>query len=275
MLEPHVSDSRAHPIAEAQATPGTIPFFVAALGITWLLQLPAVLALRGVIAGPPERFMPLAGLGGFGPMVAAMLVCRLEPGGGGIRALFRPLRIWRVGAVWYLVALGLPGAVLVGATAVYHLLGGSDAGLGFYPPADAPRIAGLFVVPFVEEIGWRGLALPRLQGRYGPLHASLMLGVIWALWHIPMFMLAGIPLSVFAIMVPFFTAGSVVFAWIYNRTGASLLMAVLAHVGAHLNYSHQKLPGNITPLVINTVGLVVVAIVLVLGDRKIWQPARK
>ncbi len=249
----------------------TLPFFLAAYGITWGLQLPAVLASRGVIAGPFERFMPLVGLGALGPLLAAVLVSRFERDGAGVRALFRPLRIWRVGAGWYFVALLLPGAILVAGMAVYTLFGGRHGGPWFYLPLDKEHIAAMIMFPIGEEIGWRGLALPRLQDRYGSLRASAILGVAWAFWHIPMFMLAGITPAIFLLTIPFFFAGSLVITWIYNRTNASLLIAVLVHVGAHLNNSHRALPGNEIPAIAHTVAYCVVALALVLLDRKAWR----
>jgi uncharacterized protein len=254
-----------------EVTRGTVPFFVATFGITWFLQLPAVLAMSGVIAGPIERFMPLVGLGAFGPLLAAVLVSRFEPGGAGAGAPFRPLRIWRVRVGWYLVALCLPGAIFVAAMGAYRLFGGGDAGPWFYPPTDGQRLAAMIVFPVGEEIGWRGFALPRLQERYGPLNASLMLGALWGFWHVPMFLLAGITPGTFVILIPSFLAGSLVFTWIYNRTPAGLLLVILAHVGTHLNNSHRALPGNVTPVVIHTVAYCVVALALMLGDRKGWQ----
>ena len=250
-----------------------MPFFVAAFAITWLLQLPAVLAQLGVIAGPMERYMLPMGLGAFGPLLAAVLVSRFEPGGAGVRALFRPLGTWRVGAIWYVVALGLPALAYVGAMAVYTLGGGSGAERWLWLPQGPERIAALIVFPIGEEIGWRGLALPRLQRRYGPLAASLLVGVGWSLWHIPMFVLAGMPLSAFFVMFVYLIAGSVTFSWIYNHTRASLLLAVLAHAGAHLNNPNQAMPGNLTPLVLETIGMCVIACAVVIVDRKVWRRA--
>jgi len=204
-------------------------------------------------------------------MLAAVLVSALERGRAGARALFRPLRTWRVGAMWYVIALCLHGAIFITAMALYTSVSGSDAGPWFYPPADSQRIVAMLVFSIGEEVGWRGFALPRLQRRYGSLNASLTIGVLWAFWHIPMFMLAGISLSLMPLMVLFLTAASVVFTWIYNHTRGSLLLAVLAHMGAHLNNSHQALPANVTPVIIHTVAYVIVAMGLIFGDRRVWR----
>lgn len=247
---------------------GTTAFFVVTLSITWLLQLPAVLAQRGIIAGPVERFMLPMMLGTFGPVAAAVIVSRFQP--GGVRALFRPLRTWRVGAGWYLVALGLFAAIHVASTAVYVLCGGHDAGRFFYPPENAQHIAGMIMMPLVEEPGWRSFALPRLQRQYGAFSASLRLGVVWALWHTMMFLFQGTTPFTFVVSIVNIVAGSVIFAWIYNRTRGSLLLAVLAHVGVHLSNPTHALPANVTPFVIYTVGIIVAAAALVVLDRKAW-----
>jgi membrane protease YdiL (CAAX protease family) len=159
----------------------------------------------------------------------------------------------------------------VAGRAVYSLFGGGNAGPWLYPPASAERIAAMIFFSVGEEIGWRGFALPRLQERYGPLIASLILGFVWGLWHIPMFLIAGLsPGTIAMLILLFMPAGSLVFTWIYNHTRGSLLLAILVHMGAHLNNSHQALPGNVTPAVIHTVAYCFVALVLVLGDRKLF-----
>lgn len=267
MLAPPMSTSPADAPSSARLA---WPFFAATFAITWLLQLPAVLVVLGRLPGPVERFMAPMGLGAFGPLLGALLVARWGRGGGGVRALFRPLRTWP-GVTWPLVALGLSGAIFVAAKAVYTLAGGHDPGPWFYPPLDPPRIVALFVFPFGEELGWRGFAQPRLQARHGVLTASLLVGLLWGLWHIPMFLVAGLSLGAYALALPFFLAGSVVFGWLYGRTRAGLWLAILAHVGAHLSNTHQALPGHVTPFALHTAGYVVVALGLVLIDRRTFR----
>lgn len=255
----------------AQATHATALFFVAAFGITWLLQLPALLAQRGLLAGPVDRYMLPAGLGAFGPLVAAVIASRSAARRAGVRALFRPLLTWRVGARWYLVAVGFTSALYVAAMAVYTLAGRGGNAHWLYPPADGQRIAAMIVFPIGEEFGWRGFALPRLQERHGMLTASLLVGLGWALWHLPMFLLAGATPGVFALSVAYILASSVTFSWIYNHTRGSLLIAILAHMGGHLNNPSQALPGNATPLRLLTVATCAMAVALLLGDRPLWR----
>jgi membrane protease YdiL (CAAX protease family) len=239
-------------------------FFVLAFVFTWGLQLPAVLAAHGFIAGPPERFMALVGLGAFGPAAAAMVAATVEK--TGVRALLRPLGTWRVGVRWYLAALLLPGGIFVVAAVLYNALGHSEPLL--YPP-DAPAYALAAVVfPLGEEIGWRGFALPRLRDRFGPLPASAIIGVFWTFWHAMMLDLQGASPSLYLVFLPYMVAASVVFTWIYQHTRGSLLLAFLAHVGTHLNNPGHAMPGRATPIVLHTLAYVALAAVLVFVDRR-------
>jgi len=235
----------------AMAELGTRTFFVLAFLITWGLQLPAV------ILG--ERWLPLVGLGALGPTVAALIVARRDR-----TPIFRPVRAHRVSPLWYAIALFMPGALLAIGMAVY-------GGKLFYPPNSPERMVAFFVMPIAEEIGWRGLALPRLQQRHGAVRASLILGVLWALWHIPMFMLAKVPLTLLPQMIVFMCAGSLVFTWLYNRSGGSLMIAVVAHAGAHLNNSHIPLPADGRPFAVHTVAYVIAAIAVVALDRRAFS----
>lgn len=242
-------------------------FFVLAYAITWGLQLPAWLAHEGVIAGPPERYAPLVGLGAFGPMAAAMIAARVE--GTGIKALFRPLGVWRVGPWWYAIALFVPGLTFVVAAAAWNALGHDETLL--YPPSNAAFVAAAIVFPFGEEIGWRGFALPRLSRTIGPLGASAVIGVLWTFWHAPMLSLQGVSPLAYGIYVPYMIGGSVLFTWIYRRTRGSLLLALLAHVGAHLDNPGHAMPARYAPIAIHAVGYVILAVALVVADRAVWR----
>jgi membrane protease YdiL (CAAX protease family) len=232
------------------------------------VQLPAALAKLGLLEGGVERYMGLLGLGLFGPTVAALLVVRSEP--GGIRGFFGQLRKWRVGLGWWVLAIALPGLVMTAGLAVYRLATGNDPGPWTYFPTEAPRIVALFLIPFVEELGWRGYALPRLQARLGAVWAGLVLGVVWAVWHLPMFVVQGIGFEWLAFALVYFPAGSLCFSWLYNRTGGSLPIVIGAHFGAHLDSSMASMPGNAVPWVSQGVGYLVLALVLLAVDRKAW-----
>ena len=157
--------------------------------------------------------------------------------------------------------------------AVYALFASRDAGPWLYPPRNTQQVLALLLIPLGEELGWRGFALPRLQARFGALRASLVLGVAWALWHFPVFLLAGITPSTLPWMFPFFTAGSVVFTWLYNRGG--LWLAVLAHAGAHLNNSHHALPADATPMLVHTAAYCLLAFAVLLFDRSAFDGQRR
>jgi membrane protease YdiL (CAAX protease family) len=236
-------------------------YFALAFGITWGLQLPALLAAHEVIPGPPEKYMPLVGLGAFGPMFAAMITARVE--GTGIRTLFRRLGIWRVGAHWYVVALLVPGGIFVASAALWNLLGHHEPLV--YPPNAPAYMLAAIVFPFGEEVGWRGFALPRLIDRVGPLAASAIVGVFWMLWHIPMLALQGVTWSMYVVFLPYMVAGSVFFTWLFQHTRGSLLLAVLAHVGVHLNNPGHAMPDRSLPMVIHMAAYVVLALALLLG----------
>jgi uncharacterized protein len=263
-------DSPMSRSAGSERTAGTTtPFFVAAFAITWLSQLPAVLAQRGVIPGTVESYLPLIGLGMFGPLLAAVIAASLESGREGRRALFRQLRFSTRSTGWYLGALAFPGGVLAIGMAIFGLLGGD--GSWFYPPKAAPAMVALFVGPLAEEIGWRGFAYPRLLERHGALKASVILGLLWGPWHLMMFLLVKLEPSTLAIMIPYFVAGSVIFTWFYHRSGSGLPVLIFAHAGSHLSNSHQTLPANIAPLVVQLIGFSIVAVLLVTLDREAFR----
>ena len=163
----------------------------------------------------------------------------------------------------------MPGAIFVLAAGAYNALGHEEK--LFYLPNTPAFVAAAVVFPLGEEIGWRGYALPRLIARFGPLTASFIIGVLWTFWHVPMLTLQGVSPELYLVFVPFMIGGSVLFTWVFRHTRGSLLLAVLVHVGAHLNNPGHAMPQRATPMAIHMVAYVLLAAVLVLGDRRAWR----
>ena len=169
----------------------------------------------------------------FGPFAAAIVVAALVGGWAEVRGLLARLARWRVGLVWYVVAVGLPIAIQVAAN-LANAAAGATPDWGRVPPlTDVLPMVALFLVfsgPLGEEPGWRGFALPRLLERRSPLVASLTLGVIWAAWHLPLATVGDLsPSGTLNVLV-----AAVVFTWLFQRSGGSALLAVLFHA-AHQN----------------------------------------
>jgi membrane protease YdiL (CAAX protease family) len=172
-----------------------VAFFVLAFLGGWIVLLPTVLFESGFGLIPIDipapavmlSFIPAAMAG---PTLAAFVVTGLVEGKGGVRKLLRRRILrWRVGVRWYLIAVF--GAPVVYFLAASLVLGTAplDALIEDWPflfTSYLPKVVMVFlIVSLWEEIGWMGFALPRLQEKYGPLMASVVLGVLWALWHLP------------------------------------------------------------------------------------------
>ncbi len=212
-------------------------------------------------------------------LLPAWVVWHIFSRRAGVRTLLRTLATWRVAPIWYLTALLLP--VLISATgiALLALLGQS------LPPWPRTEPLGellpLLVITFVatllyggplgEEVGWRGFALPRLQVRYSPLVASLLLSVVWGLWHVPLH-LQGVYHGIFpdglpGILLRIVTTvpTTILFTWLYNRTRGNLWLVVLLHTAVN-NSAGFWLP--ITAGVYVTMSIATVT--LIIADR-MWR----
>ena len=216
--------AKRHPVAS---------YFVLAYAITWLAWLPDILGYRGDLG---QILMMVAQ---FGPAVAALILVAYT--GASVRDWLRGLVRWRVGPWWYVVALGLPVALIAVQGAIFGLLGypldvASIPGrlVNFLPSAIVlALIAGLG-----EEPGWRGFALPRLEARYAPALATALLGFVWAMWHLPLVFVdprfphgftsvaPQVLLAVLTMLTIFFYA--FFYTWVYNRT-RSVLLCMLLH----------------------------------------------
>ena len=216
-------------------------YFIIAYAFTWLAAwLPFVLSEDGAGLLPYRSPLGLYGtilLASFvGPSLSAFIMTGITEGREGVGRLLRHLVLWRVGLRWYLFALiGLPAIMVLG---VIFLPRAFASFQGIAALAPLPSLV-LFVYvfflggPLGEEPGWRGFALPRLQRRYGPLVGSLILGTIWAFWHLPLFWAPAWNLPPTILNIVMFVVAAIAFTivmtWVFNNTRGSLFMAVLVH----------------------------------------------
>lgn len=226
-----------------------LAFFLLAFAWSWLFWVPIALASWGLLSFRlPSTLAAL--IGAFGPSLAAVVLTVFGEGTSGLHRLLGRLLIWRVGLRWYAFALLWPAVISLLTTALYVLSGGAAPDfanpplLEVYPlPSGLSAIGPWPLLPFVflqylvfsspmgEEIGWRGYALPRLQAARSALGASLALGLLWGVWHLPLYFTRGHPISeeFFGWFLLGIVADAVLFTWLYNSTGGSLFLAVLFH----------------------------------------------
>ena len=217
-------------------------FFLVTFAITWSCWL-AVLALGIPFESPAGLVLLLAGL--TGPAITGIGFVYLVYDDPGRRDFWaRLIGVRRIGDRWVLVVLVLPPAVVLSGAAVDLLLGGSGATWGEWVPAFAgdplvilPAVFFATLPPLLEELGWRGYALDRLQLHWSALNAGVILGVVWSVWHLPLFFIEGtyqhdtvgfgtVEFWLFVIgIVPL----SVTFTWVYNHTARSILVIILFH----------------------------------------------
>ena len=206
--------------------------------------------------------------GGLGPAAAAVLVLRWT--GGSVRAWARPILRWRVPLRYYVYALGIPAGLQAFANGVLVLLGEPVEPTLVAERWPAYLATFLFVLTLggaLEEPGWRGFALPRLQQRFTPLAATALLGLAWGIWHVP---LDG-PLG---FVVPFVLA--FFYTWLYNRTG-SVLLCILLHASFTPAQDHLLLLAEethgITDVAIGLAYLLGVGALIVLTRGRLGQDA--
>jgi membrane protease YdiL (CAAX protease family) len=208
-------------------------FFSATFGFSWLCWLPGVLETRGILKLSIPRELLLV-LGICGPLVGAIWATVRKSGWTGARRLLARVGDVRIGMVWWLVILVLPLVLPALALLGKGLLAGEAVELEVLgkPWLILPSILFMLLLGGgQEEFGWRGYALDILQARWSALAASVVLGIIWGAWHLPLFFLdyAGqyyIPVWAFMLTSP---ALSILMTWAYNCTGKRLFAAWLLH----------------------------------------------
>jgi uncharacterized protein len=272
-------------------------YFILTFAISW----GGILIVIGLVGFPATAdelgaLLPLAipaMLGG--PSIAGILLTGLVSGRAGFRDLLARLRMWRVGLVWYAVAL--LAAPLLFATVLLSLSRSSTAYLPGLLATDTKAslllmgvVAGLMAGVF-EELGWTGFAIPHLRRRYSVLSTGVMVGFLWGAWHVlandiwaSLATTGNLSLAVFitlravGLLLGGLVAFRVLMVWVYDRTGGSLLIAMLMHASltaTSIILGPLAIAG--TPLLIYdlvsaaALWLVVAALVIGLG-RQLSQP---
>lgn len=224
-------------------------FFVLAFALTWMIEIPVVLDARGALPFHIPFIFQL--LMGFMPGVAALILAALASGKAGVMDLVRRVVRWRVGVQWYLIAVLGSAALYFSAVGVGVLLGAQVPTLPEFSPL---LIAGFFVQLGIylvfnwEDIGWRGFALTRLQATQSALVASLILGVVEGLFHIPLFFspTSSQSSSPFWAFMLSSIGGALVLNWVFNNARGSVLIASLTHAAINTWTDVVVIPRNST-----------------------------
>jgi membrane protease YdiL (CAAX protease family) len=208
-------------------------------GSAWLIWLPLLSAeyLHLTLPVPSLVFITL---GSFVPSIIALFLTWRYAGGTELRRLLGRALMWCVSPIWYVIAIAGPALIMLLAMSIHILLGGT---VPDYVPFGARWL--IVVVNFVlvfliggplgEEFGWRGFALPSLEARFSPLWASLILGIIWTVWHLPLFFISdsaqnNLPFGMYALLtIPL----TLLVTWVYHGSGDSLLLVMLFHAAVN------------------------------------------
>jgi CAAX protease family protein len=239
---PHLSDSSGMRAA--------LRFFALTYAMSWTCFVAAFVMVRGHVpaaAGTSLPVMMFGLLGTFAPSIVALGLTAQSEGVAGVQSLLGRIFKWRVGVRWYVFAAGYFPMIKFGVALVHRIAVGVWPRFGV-EPWYVLAIATVLSTPIQagEEVGWRGYALPLLAARLGLGRASLLLGIVWAIWHLPLFFVPGVAnygqsFVIFALQV---TAVSVPMAWLYARTGGSLLLVMLMH-GAN-NQTRNIVPSAVS-----------------------------
>ena len=265
--------SRSHATAVADWSPRATLLGYTALTYALSWSLWSVWAIGETGATPTGTLLFV--LGGLGPFAASVVLVRTAD--RSLRAWLRSIFEVRIALRYYALAIALPVALLLGAAVIHVVVFDGVVSLDVLPGVtEYPLFLG-FVVLFgggLEEPGWRGYLLPALQETYSPLTAGLIVGVVWAGWHLPLVFIPGtiqhtLPLGLYLLQL---VELSILLTWLTNRSDGSVLPAILLHAGGNalLNYYPVGGVAGATTilglgLLVTTLTVVVVALVTTAG----------
>jgi membrane protease YdiL (CAAX protease family) len=247
----------------------TVTYFLIAYAITWSTWIPIPYGYEhGLLELTPLNFFLLIA-GGFGPFLSAVIMTALC--GSSLRALFSQLLKWRVSVKWWLAAFLIPIILYTGMAGIHIFLLGGQLN---WSEASLLSLPGGFLSVFLwgggnEELGWRGFALPSLQRKYNAFFSSIIIGVVWTLWHAPLGIIE-VGWVAWAKDLPFYmisvTGISFVATWLYNHTGGSVLLPMVFHASVNSTQSLYPVENMFSPTgeIARTIAWILIVIVLVI-----------
>jgi membrane protease YdiL (CAAX protease family) len=235
-----------------------VSFSVLAIGLSWAVWLPLAWSASE---------SSIKDLGSFGPALAALVVVMTRSERRGV--WLSRLRTWRVPLRWYVLVLAGPVVVCAAAVLVAQVLGTTD--LRFNDPTQLYLVIPVFLAvlvlggPLGEEPGWRGLLLPTLTERFTFPVAGLLVGGVWAVWHLPLFLIPGTPQSELPLVayLALTVALGVVYGALARHTRGSVVVAMLLHTAS--NTAAGLLPVMPADAGGSTLPFLILTIVVVLG----------
>jgi membrane protease YdiL (CAAX protease family) len=224
--------------------------------------------------------VPFGSFLAFSPLVSAIVVVLIAEGLPGLARLGRRVIRWRVNWIWYVAAIGVPLLVYAVATGLNLAAGAPAPSLDqFHPWYAVILVFALGIVnptegPLGEEPGWRGFAQPRLQSKWSPLASTALLGALITGWHLPLVFMPQFDLSppdiATTVVVTFW------YAWLFNRTGGSVLLTLIAHsTEGTVNVQGLWPPGagGDGAAWTSLIAWALLVIALLIFDRKYWRKA--
>ncbi|OSY02270.1 CPBP family intramembrane glutamic endopeptidase [Bacillus nitratireducens] len=258
-------------------------FFVMAYLFSWVVLIPFVLSQWGVFPKTKAFDIFFVANAFVGPMLAAYIVIQTLEGKESWKKVRKSIISTKVGLKWYLFTLiVIPAAMFLGMVILnWGIPTFHDLTSKFFITYLISFVVTFFLGgPLPEEIGWRGFALPRLQSKFGPLKATLLLAALWAFWHLPHFLTTaqrggpGSDLSILYIHLPIFILMclpiSIILTWVYNCNRGNLFIVMLVH--ASVNTFSLVQTNSTNPILKNSdlfvgIGLSIVALLILIFTR--------
>jgi membrane protease YdiL (CAAX protease family) len=248
-----------------------IVFVLLVFLVTWGINIPLALSAHHQIKFSVPRWVEI--ISTLSPGIIAIIMTALHYKKAGLKALLSKITRWRLNVKWYIFVILLPAFCVVPSLCVDIFF--------MHKPLDLsewylPFILFFIFMPFSplwEEIGWRGFLLPILETKFRPLTAAIILGLIWGIWHIPMYLTHSPEGGRTGIFLIYFLIGtvpiSVLFVWIFNKTG-SLLVTIFFHSAINATFAlFGKVPtGELKPFIFTMIIFTLVAAVITIKTKR-------